>query len=115
MQRSQRLAAPECLRALDIASWAMRSSSYSTSAGRRGPCSSRVTWTAIGEVALTWLAYAERLSPEPGAGRELVPEVEDRVPQLGDHPGHLAAQLADPLLLRGSEAAGREVVDQVAE
>ena len=99
MQRSHRLAAPECLRALAMASWAIRSSSYSTSAGSRGPCSSRVTWTAIGEVVLTWLAYAERLSPRPGAGGELVPQVEDRVPQLGDHAGHLAAQLADLLLL----------------
>ena len=65
VQRSHRLAASECLRALAIASWAMRSSSYSTSAGSRGPCSSRVTCTAIGEVALTWFAYAERLSPSP--------------------------------------------------
>ena len=107
VQRSQRFAAPECLRALAIASWAIRSSSYSTSPGSRGPFSSRVTCTAIGEVALTWLAYAERLSPRPGPGRDLVPQVEDRVAQLGDDAGHLLAQLADLLLLPGRSRPAR--------
>ena len=43
-------------------------------------------------------------------------QVEDRVAQLGDHAGHLLAQLADLLPAgQGRSSVGREVVHQVAE
>ena len=115
VQRSQRLAAPECLRALAMASWAIRSSSYSTSEGSRGPCSSSVTCTAMGEVVLTWLAYADRLSPRPAVAAsswrrskiEWRSSVTTRVTSV--------RSCADALLLLGIPGAGGQVVDEVPE
>ena len=97
VQRSQRLAAPECLRALAIASCAIRSSSYSTSLGQpwallvqghvHGHRRGRADLVGVRRQALA----------EPCTGGDLVPQVEDRVAQLGDDAGDLLAQLPDLL------------------
>ena len=69
--------------------------------GSRGPFSSRVTCTVIGEVALDLVGVGRQALAQAGSGGDLVAQVEDRVAQLGDHAGHLLAQLADLLLLAG--------------
>ena len=79
-----RRCAPECRTALVMASWAIRSSSLSTSGRSRVVCSSRVTWIGMPLLALRWRASEPIAVPRESFSPMLGAQGLDRAAYLAD-------------------------------